>query len=42
MTKASANDIINRDEIGQHMFEEFVKERLAEGKLSVWDKMAKK
>ena len=43
MTKTPANDIIKRDEIGQQqMFEGFVKERLTEGKRSVWDKITKK
>ena len=42
MTETATNDIIQRDEIGQQMFEGFVSERLTEGKLSVWDKMTKK
>ena len=42
MTETATNDIIQRDEIGQQMFEGFVNERLTEGKLSVWDKMSKK
>ena len=41
MTETATNDIIQRDEIGQQMFEGFVNERLTEGKLSVWDKMSK-
>ena len=42
MTETATKDIIQRDELGQQMFEDFVKERLTEGKLSVWDKMTKK
>ena len=42
MTETATNDIIQRDEIGQQMFEGFVNERLTEGKISVWDKMSKK
>ena len=42
MTETATNDIIQRDEIGQQMFEDFVNERLTEGKLTVWDKMSQK
>ena len=42
MNETDTNDILQRDEIGQQMFEDFVTERLTEGKLSVWDKMTKK
>ena len=42
MTETATKDIIQCDELGQQMFEDFVKERLTEGKLSVWDKMTKK
>ena len=41
MTETATNDIIQRDEIGQQMFEVFVNERLTEGKLTVRDKMSK-
>ncbi len=42
MAETATKDIIQRDELGQQMFEDFVKESLTEGKLSVWDKMTKK
>lgn len=42
MTEKVTKDIIERDDVGQNMFEEFVKERLTEGKLSVWDKMKRR
>ena len=37
-----ANGIIQRDKIGQQMFETFVKECLVEGNASVWDKVTKR
>jgi len=42
MNETATNDILHRDEIGQQMFEDFVTERMTEGKLSVWDKMKKR
>ncbi|XP_014678848.1 PREDICTED: uncharacterized protein LOC106818680 [Priapulus caudatus] len=42
MTAKVSKDIIERDEIGQHMFEEFVTERLTEGRLPVWAKMKRR
>ena len=42
MNEKVANDIINHDKIGQKMFEDFVNERLIEGKHSVWEKMTKR
>jgi len=35
-------DILDRDIIGQQMFEKFATDRLTEGKLSVWDKLPKR
>ena len=37
-----SKDILDRDIIGQQMFEKFVTDRLTEGKLSVWDKLPKR
>lgn len=37
-----SKDILERDEIGQQMFEKFVDDRLTSGQLSVWDKMQKR
>ena len=42
MRDAVTNDILQRDAIGQHMFEEFVQQRLIEGKLSVWARMTRR
>ena len=42
MNETVTNDILHRGEIGQQMFEDFVTERLTEGKLSVWEKMTKR
>ena len=42
MNASVTNDILCRDEIGQQIFEDFVTERLTEGKLSVWEKIAQK
>ena len=42
MTEKVSKDILERDQIGQHMFMEFATERLTEGQLCVWDKMKKK
>jgi len=42
MNESVTNDILCRDEIGQQIFEDFVTERLTEGKLSVWEKIAQK
>jgi len=39
MNESVTNDIIRRDEIGQQIFEDFVTERLTDGKLSVWEKL---
>ena len=41
MNEKVANDIINHDKIGQKIIEDFVNERLIEGKHSVWEKMTK-
>ena len=41
MNDAVTNDILQRDAIGQQAFEEFVNQRLTEGKLSVWGRMTK-
>ena len=42
MNESVTNDMLRRDEIGQQIFEDFVIERLTEGKLSVWGKSTKK
>lgn len=36
-----SRDILERDKIGQQMFQQFVADRIVDGKLSVWDKMTK-
>ena len=42
MNENVAQDIIDRDKIGQQMFDQFSNERLTSGELSVWDKMKKR
>jgi len=42
MNESVTNDILCRDEIGQQVFEDFVTERLTEGKLSVFEKITQK
>ncbi len=41
MTEKVSKDILERDQIGQRMFVEFITERLTEGRFCVWDKMTK-
>ena len=42
MNEQVSKDILERDEIGQELFEKFTTERIIEGKLSVWEKMTKR
>ena len=37
-----SNDMLNRDQIGQELFEQFVMDRLLSGNFSVWDQMKMK
>ena len=37
-----SKEILERDKIGQNMFKEFVKERMTDGKVSVWSPMKRK
>ena len=41
MNEKVSRDILERDKIGQQIFQQFVTDRLVEGNLSVWDKMTK-
>ena len=42
MNENVCKDLVNRDNIGQIMFQDFVKERIQTGTLSVWDPMKKR
>ena len=41
MNENVSRDILQCDKIGQQMFQQFVADRIVDGKLSVWDKMTK-